>query len=87
MNLNHPDLIDFIYLNENIITKVFLPKKAVNFKATTQANKKVIVSVSGDTEEYTPFCVPEKSLLSDGLHFTDFFKFSEGTSSIPIRFF
>ena len=31
-----------------------------------------------------PFCVPGKTLLCDGLHFTDFTKFSEGTSSIPV---
>ena len=49
--LTHPDVIGFVYLNEDIITKTYLPKKVVNFKATTQANKKVIVVVSGDTEE------------------------------------
>ena len=58
--LNHPDVIGFVYLNDDIITKAFLPKKVINFKATKDANKKVIVAVSGDTEEYTPFCVPEK---------------------------
>ena len=66
--LNHPDVIGSVYLNEDIITKAFLPKKAVNFKTTKQANKKVIIAVSGDTEEYTPFCVPEK--LSSTMGFT-----------------
>ena len=82
--LNRPDVIGFVYLTEDILTKALCLKKVVNFKANTQANKKVIIAVSGDTEEYTPFCVPEKTLLSDELHFTDFTKFSEGTSSIPV---
>ena len=39
---------------------------------------------SGWTFQRGPFCVPEKSLLGDGLHFTDYNKFSESTSSIPV---
>ena len=66
--LTHPDVIGFVYLNKDIITKAYLLKKVVNFKVTTQVNKKVIVAVSGDTEEYTPFCVPEK--LSSATGFT-----------------
>ena len=84
MILNHPDVIGFIHLNKDIITKALLPKKVVNFKATTRANKKVVVATSGDTEEYTLFCVLEKALLSNGLYFTNLKKFLEGTSSIPV---
>ena len=58
--LNHPDVIECVYLNEGVITKDFIPKKVVNFKVTDQDNRKVIVAVSGSTEKYTPFIVPEK---------------------------
>lgn len=81
--MNHPDVIGFVYINEDISKKAFLPKKLVNFKASTQANKKVIVAFSGDTEDYTPFLF-QKKLLSNGLHFTDYNRFSEYTSSILI---
>lgn len=30
--LNHPDVIGYVYLNDDVITKAFLPKKMVNFK-------------------------------------------------------
>ena len=61
MILNYSDVMGFLYLNKDIITKAFLPKKVVNFEASTQASKKVIVAVSGNIEKYTPFYVPEKS--------------------------
>ena len=78
--LNHPDVVGFIYLNEDVITKAYLPKKMINFKTNT----KVIVAVSGDSEEYTPFSVQVKALLSDSLHLTDFNNFTDGTAIIPI---
>ena len=56
----------------------------VNFKATTESNKKVIAAVSRDMEENTPFCVPEKLLFSDALHFTDTNKFTKVTLSVLV---
>ena len=32
--LNHPDVIGFVYFNNNIVTKAFLPKKVINFKTS-----------------------------------------------------
>ena len=61
MTLNHPDVLGFVYLNDDVITKSFLPKKVVNFKTKS----KVVVAVSGDTKEYTPFCVDGNRLFSD----------------------
>lgn len=52
----------------------------VNFKTKS----KVIVAVSGDTIEYTPFCVDEKQLFSDSLHLTDSNNFTDGAAMIPI---
>ena len=37
--LNHPDVIGFIFLYEDVVTKAFLPTKVVNFKARSE-NKK-----------------------------------------------
>ena len=39
--LSHPDVIGFICLHEGQVTKTFLPKKVINFKATSPENKKV----------------------------------------------
>ena len=82
--LNHPEVTGFIYLHEDVITKAYFPKKVVNFKATSEDNKKVIAAVSGSTDEFTPFCVPEKILQCDALHFTDSNKFAKGTSSVSV---
>ena len=79
MILNHSVVTVFIYMYDDIITKAFLPKKVVNFKATTQANKKVIALVSGDTEENTHFCVLDNLIFSDALHFTGTSRFSKVT--------
>ena len=68
--LNHPDVTGFIYMNEDTVTKVFSPKRVVNFKATPN-KRNSIVAISGDAEDYIPFAVPEFDLLSDTLHFTD----------------
>ena len=45
--LNHPDVIGFIYLNDDVLTKAFLPKRVVNFKKTPD-KRNTIVAVSGD---------------------------------------
>ena len=78
--LNHPDVVGFIYLNKDIITKAFLPKKMINFKTNT----KIMVAVGGDSEEYTPFSVQVKALLSNSLHLTDFNNFTDGSAIVPI---
>ena len=85
--LNHPDVIGFVYLNENIVTKAFLPKKVINFKTSDPSKKKIIVAVSGDTDEFTPFSIPEQDLFSDTLHFSDSTKLEKETPSISIAKF
>ena len=85
--LNHPDVIGFVYLNDNIVTKAFLPKKVINFKTSDPSKKKIIVAVSGDTDEFTPFSIPEQDLFSDTLHFSDSTKLEKGTPSISIAKF
>jgi len=69
--LNHHDVIGFVYVNEDIVTKAFLPKKIVNFKSTQEHKRNIILAVSGDTEDYTPFSVAELDLFCDTLHLTD----------------
>ena len=58
--LNHPDVTGFIYLHDGVARKAFLPKKVINFKATSAERRNTIVAVSGDPDEYMPF-----SVLSD----------------------
>ena len=69
--LNHPDIIGFMYLYEDSVRKAFLVNKVVNFKATNPLKRNTIIAVSGDTDNYIPFLVPETDLLSDTLHITD----------------
>ena len=78
--LNHPDVIGFIYLNDDVITKAFLPKKMVNFKSNT----KVIIAVSGDTEDFTAISVHDKALFGDSLHLTDFKNFTVESATISV---
>ena len=46
--LSHPDVIGFVYIQENSISKAFLPKKIINFKATAPENKKIIAGYRKD---------------------------------------
>ena len=69
--LNHPDVIGFVYLHDDNITKAFLPKKVVNFAASSPEKRKTIVAVSGDADDYNFISVSESILLSDTLHLTD----------------
>ena len=82
--LNHPEVLGFVYLHEDSITKAFLLKKVVNFKENAPEKRKVIVAVSGDSEENTPFSIPIKDLLSDSLHLTDCNSLSKLVPSISV---
>ena len=62
--LNHPDVIGYIYLHEDHVRKAFLVNKVVNFKASVPSKRNTIVAVSGDTEDYIPFLVPEIDLVT-----------------------
>ena len=84
--LNHPDVTGFVYLNEDVITKAFLPKKIINFKSTSE-NRNNIAAISGDMEDYTPFLVLEKDLFSDTLHITDCTELNKETPSIALTKF
>ena len=73
--LTHPDVIGFLFVHEDIITEVYLPKKVVTFEATASETRKSIVAVSGTCSEYTFFSVSEEILLSNVFHITDCDKF------------
>ena len=75
--LNHPDVLGFIYLYENNVRKAFMVNKVVDFKATNVSKKNSIIAISGDTEDYVPFSVPEAELLSDVFHITDCVKLTK----------
>ena len=82
--LNHPDVLGFMYLYENNVRKAFMVNKVVNFKTTCVSKKNSIVAVSGDTEDYVPFSVPETELLSDVFHITDCVKLNKNTPTIGV---
>ena len=82
--LNHPDVIRFVYTNDDIVTKAFLVKKMVNFKTRLADKRNTIVAVSGDTDDYTPFSVGESDLFSDTLHFTDCTTLNKKTPTVSI---
>ena len=84
--LNHPDVTGFVYLHDDVITKAFLPKKIINFKSTSE-DRNNIAAVSGDTDDYTPFLVPEKNLFSDALHITDCTELNKATPAIALAKF
>ena len=82
--LSHPDVIGFLYVHENTVSKDFLQKKVVNFKATSPENKKIVAAVTGDAEDYTPFSVPISDIFKDILFLTDCSSLNKNTPSISI---
>ena len=82
--LSHPDVIGFVYMNEDIVTKAFLVKKMINFKATSPHKRNIIVAVSGDADDYTPFSVAEADIFSDTLHLTDCTSLNKKTPAISV---
>ena len=81
--LNHPDVIGFIFLYEDVVTKAFLPTKVVNFKARSE-NKKIFAAVSGSLTNYTPFLVPDTTILSDVYYISNLDKFTKNASSANV---
>ena len=82
--LSHPDVIGFIYLHDSFVRKAFLPKKTINFKATSTEKRNTIVDISGDPDDFTPFSVSETELFSDTLHLTDCATLNKKTPSVPV---
>ena len=82
--LTHPGVIGFVYLHDESIVKAFLPKRVVNFKATSKEKRKVIVAVSGDTKDHIPFSISEMDLMSDTLHLTDCVSLNKSTPVISV---
>ena len=69
--LNHLEVLGFVYIHQDVITKAFFPRKVINFKVKDSSKRKSIASVSGSPEEYSPFSVQEKILPSNNLHLSD----------------
>ena len=69
--LNHPEVLGFVYIHQDVITKAFFPRKVVNFKVKDSSKRKSIASVSGSPKEYPPFSIQEKTLLSNNLHLSN----------------
>ena len=69
--LHHPDVHGFLFIQDDNLTKAYLPKKLTNFKAPPVPERHTIASVSGSPDEYIPFTVTEATLLSDTPHFFD----------------
>ena len=63
--LNHQDVIRFIYIHENIVSKAFVVKLNTDFGT----NVRTMTTVSGNCFDFTPFKVSDKMLFSDVLVF------------------
>ena len=63
--LNHQDVIEFIYLHKNILSKAFIVKRNTDFGT----NVRTMTTVSGNCFDFTPFKVSDKILFSDVIVF------------------
>ena len=82
--LSHPEVLGFVYIHQDVITKTFFPRKVVNFKVKCSSKRKSITSVSGSSEEYSQFSVQEKILLSNHLHPSDSKRFLDEAPKLNI---
>ena len=65
MLFNHVHVIGFLYIQNGILTKAFLPKRTTDFSSNTRT----VTAVSGTCWEFTSFRVADKILFSDVLTF------------------
>ena len=63
--LNHQDVIEFIYVHENIVSKAFVVKRNTEFGT----NFRTVIVVSGNCYDVNPFKVAGKILFSDVIVF------------------
>ena len=63
---NNIDVIGFLYVYEDILTKAFLVKRYTNFST----GARTITAVSGSCFKYTPFRMYDKQVLADVLLFS-----------------
>ena len=63
--LNHQDVIGFIYVHENIVSKAFVVKRNTDFGT----NVRTVTAVSGNYYHFTPFRVADKIFFSDFIMF------------------
>ena len=82
--VNHPQVYGFIHFYEDTITKVFLPRRLIDWRS----NEKSVAAVSGTPEDFVPFSVPEEALTGNNLYLCEAVKFHEDVKSLPVaRFF
>ena len=62
---NHVHVIGFLYIQDGIITKAFLPKRTTDFSS----NISPVTAVSRTCWEFTHFRVADKIIFSDDLTF------------------
>ena len=82
--LNHQDVIRFIYVHENIVSKAFVVKLNTDFGT----NVRTVIAFSGNYYDFTPFRVADKILFSDVIVFNhtrsdDIFRPSRSVVSSP----
>ena len=63
--LNHQDVIGFIYVHENIVSKAFVVKRNTDFGM----NVRTVTAFSGNYYHFTPFRVVDKKFFSDLITF------------------
>ena len=81
---SHPQVVGFVYLYEDLITKASLPKQVIDWAN----NEKMVVAVSGTPDEYAPFSVPEKVLTCNNLFLCESVNFFEDVQTVSVvKFF
>ena len=70
--LSHPHVLGFVYLNDDAITKAFLPERVMDWRN----NIKSIAAVSGTPEDFVCFSLIEENLCGNNLFLCEKVKFT-----------
>ena len=64
---SHPEVVGWIYVEEGILQKAFLPTKITNFRDRLKTS---VVAVCGSCSSPTPVKVNHRNLISDSFRFS-----------------
>ena len=82
--LSHPQVLGFVYLNDDAITKTFLPERVIDWRHNTKS----IAAVSGTPEDFVCFSLIEEALCGNNLFLCEKVKFHPSVKTISAyRFF
>ena len=82
--LSHPQVLGFVYLNDDSITKAFVPERVIDWRSNTKS----IAAVSGTPEDFVSFSLIEENLCGNNLFLCEKVKFnSKVKTTSAYRFF